>query len=475
MDVALEQFVSQTRAWKDYFSARVRVALAVLDDGQWDLWYSYTAFLPEVPDSVEILNVHTDSVRAVRDIVILNNKEVEAEIAELQEAPGYLKTEEWSARIGLSPHLHFAYESLHPDRFSGPRRLPALTVSLFNTNYRPFSPMQLKKIDQELQLHEQPFDGIADLAQTLNLPVSFDELNKQRFSEYVLVSPVDLLFDLKTEPHSDLKNGELSLVLKGHPALPPNKLRLGVRAFRQKTPPERFTISDGQLRSDPDGLMRCSVKLATADVPFVQVFVSSDGSLLGKWFVKDFGNSFNDRMLLHRALDIRDDFKASFFERPEQFEDRVLLLLTLFGLTALKYGRIQTDAPDILAISTGRHVYVVECTTGDINSRGKLQRLSDRSKQIRDRLSATTNPPVGVVPVVFTSLLREQTAMHWDTAATFGIALVTRDNIRSLLENLDAEFPADQLYTSTLALIPSKKISPPTEDVSGIATDSAKS
>jgi hypothetical protein len=44
-------------------------------------------------------------------------------------------------------------------------------------------------------------------------------------------------------------------------------------------------------------------------------------------------------------MDVRDQFKSSFFERPEQFEDRVLLLLTLIGLTALKYGKVQTDCP----------------------------------------------------------------------------------------------------------------------------------
>lgn len=130
--------------------------------------------------------------------------------------------------------------------------------------------------------------------------------------------------------------------------------------------------------------------LSSADIPIVLVFVSLEGGdLLGKWFVLDFGNSFNDRMLLHRAMDARDQFKSSFFERPEQFEDQVLLLLTLIGLTALKYGKVQTDAPDILAISTVSHVHVVECTTGDINSRGKLQRLSDRTKQIREKLSNT--------------------------------------------------------------------------------------
>ena len=48
--------------------------------------------------------------------------------------------------------------------------------------------------------------------------------------------------------------------------------------------------------------------------------------------------------------------------------------------------------------------------------------------------------------------------MHWETAATFKIALVTRENIVNLLENLDASILPDQIYNATLALIPSKKV-----------------
>jgi hypothetical protein len=196
------------------------------------------------------------------------------------------------------------------------------------------------------------------------------------------------------------------------------------------------------------------------DVPAAQVFVSLEDELIGKWWIRDFGNSFNDRMLLHRALDLNDQLKSSFFERPEQFEDKVLLALTLMGLTALKYGRVLTSGPDILAISATRHVFVVECTTGDINSRGKLQRLNDRTKQVRDRLSNSSNPPIGVVPVIFTSLPREETSMHWDTAATFQIAICARENIAGILEVLDAPISPDQLYAATLSLIPGKRAEP---------------
>jgi hypothetical protein len=237
-------------------------------------------------------------------------------------------------------------------------------------------------------------------------------------------------------------------------------LRLGVKAFQQRGVPERFTLDSSNIARDAEGFLRITHKLSSPDVPVVQVFVSSQAELLGKWWVRDFGNSFNDRMLLHRALDTSNQLKTTFFEKPDLFEDKVLLALTLMGFTALKYGRILTDAPDILAISASRHVFVVECTTGDINSRGKLQRLSDRTKQIRERLSNSSNPPIGVVPAIFTSLSREETSMHWETATTFQIAIVARENIIGLLDASDAPITPEQLYAATLSLIPSKKAEP---------------
>ena len=287
--------------------------------------------------------------------------------------------------------------------------------------------------------------------------MGLEDLNRRRFSEFVLIPPIELLFHLASEPHSELRDGELSLVLKAHPEVSTDKLKLGVKAFKQAGGPDRLTLSSASISRDDSGFLRVKHKLPASSVPIVQVFVSLEGEMIGKWWVRDFGNSFNDRMLLHRAIDIDDKLKSSFFEKPDQFEDKVLLLLTLMGFTALKYGKIQTDAPDILAISSARHVFVVECTTGDINSKGKLQRLSDRTKQVRERMEKSNNPPVGVVPVIFTSLPKEETAMHWDTAAVFGIALVTRENIVNTIDQLDVAISPDQIYSATLSLIPSKK------------------
>jgi len=310
---ALATFVAQASAWKVYLRACVRIALSVFTDGQWAIWYSYSAFLPEVPDHVDAFTVETNSIRAFREVLIFRDEsEVDAVLSDLSDQPEIVRSIGWSASLApTAKHLQFEYESLHPDRFAGPKRLPALTAHWTNPHYKTLTAAQVKLIDHELQLYREPYDGFGDLAAALNIPTGLDELNKRRFSEFVLISPVELLLDSSKDPCSQLRNGALSLVMAAPPALSPENLRVGVKAFRQKGAPERLTLAP--VARGPDGLLRLEHNLSTSDVPLALVFISlAGGDLLGRWFIRDFGNSFNDRMLLHRAMDTRDQLKSSF-------------------------------------------------------------------------------------------------------------------------------------------------------------------
>jgi hypothetical protein len=107
------------------------------------------------------------------------------------------------------------------------------------------------------------------------------------------------------------------------------------------------------------------------------VLVSYEGEFCHKWWLRDQSKSFSQRYQFHRLLDIDNKLEKTFFDSKTDFEDRVALLLSLMNLTILPYGGIPElqDAPDILACSSNNDLYIVECTTGDIDHKGKLQRL----------------------------------------------------------------------------------------------------
>jgi hypothetical protein len=255
-----------------------------------------------------------------------------------------------------------------------------------------------------------------------------------------------------------LERGKLSIVVSAHPDIRRDKLRVGTKLFPSNPPLRRSShLLHEEVWSQTGAYIEGRLELEASDVPLGFAALSYDGEFLGKWWIRDLDLSFNERRQLHRSVDQANTLPSTFFAERTDFEDCVNLLLVLLGLQTLKYGQISnlTDAPDILALSAGRHLYVIDCTVGDIDRKGKLHRLYDRANQIKTFLSRSPQPPVAVLPVIFTSLTRQETASHWATAATYRIALICRENIVNLLNLIDSPPTAEQLYAAAIAAIPS--------------------
>jgi hypothetical protein len=237
-----------------------------------------------------------------------------------------------------------------------------------------------------------------------------------------------------------------------------------VKSFPTDAPnPLRFSIEGSELEWSRDrDVQRGTVERDLPHTPLALTILSLDGELLMRRWVQDPALSFNDRLQLHRQVDLSGTFIKTFFADKNEFEERVNLLLTLLGLTVLKYGEIKplTDAPDILATSSARHLYIVECTTGDINKSGKLHRLHERTRAIAEATSQTPAPFIAIQPVVITSLTRTETVAHWTTAESFQIALVCREDLEALLQRLESPPSADDLLQLAASCIPSTRAEP---------------
>jgi hypothetical protein len=70
-------------------------------------------------------------------------------------------------------------------------------------------------------------------------------------------------------------------------------------------------------------------------------------------------------------------------------------------------------------------------------------------------LNESSKPPIAILPIVFTSLTREEVAPHLGTAASYKIALACKENILDLFGRLDNLPSHEELYKAALALIPS--------------------
>ena len=140
-----------------------------------------------------------------------------------------------------------------------------------------------------------------------------------------------------------------------------------------------------------------------------------------------------------------------------------MILLSLLALDCLYYGSIAElkDGPDILALSNQGHLYVIECTTGDINSRGKLRRLYERTNGIRSALGNSAYRPREVLAVMATSSTKAETLHCSDELANYKISIVCREDITTLLTQIEAPPTADRLFAAAVATIPTVELTSP--------------
>lgn len=230
--------------------------------------------------------------------------------------------------------------------------------------------------------------------------------------------------------------------------------------FKQPGPPIRRSVDGPTLEwTKQDGYWRGHYRSSEdSETHLVKVFLSYKGDHLSHWWIRDNARQINERLSIHNTIDEGKLFSARFFEKESQFCEKVSTLLNLFGLTIWKCDASAPagNVPDLIAMTATRHLFIIECTVGDVDRSGKLQRLRNRTDRIASRLrdlDVFLNAPP--LPVMVTSLSRGETRAHWRTAETLGIALVCRSEIEHLLGRLEFPYSGEQLFQEALSCIPS--------------------
>jgi hypothetical protein len=458
--LALDEFRELAEAWAPFFRTELRVAVALRDSvNNWHLVFGVTGFGPDPTIALAALEVQTASIRAYRRIRNLDCTTGLAAVRQTLERPGAADFSDIQASLAQLENQVITFERNFLARMPGPMRQPALIIQKDQRGSQANAFPPAEQLDHELLTAEKPFDGLTDLLAELAVP-DVNQIISSCRAEIVVFPPARLEFAAAGQPSTKgtcLQQGKLSIVISAHPDIARDKLRVGAKLFPSNPPLMRSSHAlhkGAWTQSGPH--IEGRLELEASDVPLGLAALSYDGEFLGKWWIRDFDLSFNERLQVHRSVDQANTLPSTFFDERTDFEDRVNLLLVLLGLQTLKYGQIPklTDAPDILALSAGRHLYVIECTVGDIDRKGKLHRLYDRANQIKNYLSRSPQPPVAVQPVIFTSLTRDETASHWSTAATYRIALICKENIINLLNLVDRPPNAEQLYSDAVASIP---------------------
>lgn len=318
----------------------------------------------------------------------------------------------------------------------------------------------LSSIDQKLRMCPIPFDGIGDLVRWL----AVEDPRESRSSpsiKIILHAPCEVAFadsgfdqdtfTIAVNAHPDLNTDNLSVAVVGYPGQAEDS--------RHQLGPEMVWANDEEA-----GLQRgkATVSLPLAERALVIVSVGQT-CVQRQWFAHT-AKSQNDRLLAVRAFD-KDlkQIRYNLFEgsQPEKFELAVAALAFLRGF--IPSVQLETDSPDIVLMTPGGQMVLVECTLSTKDVHTKVGKLVDRRHTIAEALAAAkmSRP---ILAVLVTRQQRDQIAMTDDDFRERKIGLVTRQQLEDQIQFAGHLHDPDLTVSTTLAAMSKPESEPEPND-----------
>lgn len=336
------------------------------------------------------------------------------------------------------------FEFLNPVGLPDGRRLTSLKLS--GASRFPF--FNQARLDWELRSHNVPMDGLSEAAFEIGIPLAGDSCSFE-----VTAIPVAFL-----DAHSAINGATASISLLCASALDVAKVTLGYKVFHNRAVIERGTRVSPDFEWTMQGQMRRgTLTMAVPNGAMVHCFPTYNGEAQQRYWIVDPHAIPNARRAAYAVFDrelqtLRDFLSESREDKKSpqhDFENGVAVLLYLLGFSAINLGGIPRlqDAPDAIVTSPQGHYAIVECTLGLPDRDDKLTKLFKRSQDLRGALDRAGLSQKKLLPVIVTALPRTTVPkIEAEKAQELGIALVTSEDINSVLERSMFGELADVLY-----------------------------
>lgn len=334
-------------------------------------------------------------------------------------------------------------------------RLPSLIVYGAPKHELVGRVIDRNELDWELRGAKFAFDGLDELLMSCGFP-TYDQMNERTTLEAIMVSPAIIL------DTSAIKGETANVEFRLAKGLDCKKIGLGLKTVRKNSPPKRLEVDCSAISWREAGDFKVgSCGIAVGECLVVRGFLEYDGSALHQWWISDPSKQLNSRRAMHSVFD--PDLKALadmlLFPKKDQahdFEAAVSVLLFILGFSTASTGGASKlkDGPDSLAVSPGGNVAVIECTLGILDKGDKLSKLIQRTEALRKRMVESNQGFIQIQSVVVSPLERTELAADLETAAKNGIAVVCKDELKSLLEMTQFPVDSEQIFEYAKRLIP---------------------
>lgn len=312
-----------------------------------------------------------------------------------------------------------------------------------------------KLLDLELRCLDKPYEDTNDMLAALGFPLDTLQNSRSPHIEYILTAPTSNIF-CEIENKSKLKiNAEFSNK--------PDKTKfdVGIKLFNTLLPETRFKInSDEFLWLEEGGKHKASIEKEFENIIVARVLPMYDGHNIGSLTAIDPNFTSNVRPEIHNVFYENEPIEKFIFStNSDEFEFGITTLLHYLRLSSHRYSGVKrlTDGPDVIAFSNVGHIYIVECTIGSPNHKGKLLKLHNRAEKLRQHFQAKGLNTELIRPIVFTNISKENIHEDRAEATNYSISIVTKEDYIDLINRIPNPPSEQELFEAALNAIPTKE------------------
>lgn len=308
-----------------------------------------------------------------------------------------------------------------------------------------FSNDNLNLLDHELRISSPPFDGLNDVLGHLGLPNTIESSDPHHI-EIIINSPIDLVIDQST-----LSKNVLKVTLTAHINFAETEARLTIRTLPGHTLENRIDITSQIKWTSVDERYKTGEALITlqeSDSALIMLMVGNH--TVRRHWITDKEKTRNTRLLPILRFD-NDLSKTKLFifsdTDSRNFEKGIANLLFIHGFSLCQ--PIESDAPDLIMLTPGGRVVIVECTLKIADFSNKLGKLVDRRGDLKKAFYAQ-NTSIDPIAILICRQPNDQIAAKKDELKGLQVILLTHEKLTELTNTAQTPIHPDVFLDNEL-------------------------
>lgn len=234
-----------------------------------------------------------------------------------------------------------------------------------------------------------------------------------------------------------------------------SKVSIGYRVIDKGVVTARMTVAGNVLYwIEEETRDVASTEIEVPPASIINCYARYEGVTHHSGFIVDPSLAQNPRRAIYERFDpevsaLAEALATNDRKRAREVEPAVASLLWMLGFNTCHLGgtKVLQDGPDILGATPEGHVIVVECTIGTLKAESKMPKLLARTAVVREQLLKSGHTYLRVLPVMVTTLERDEIASELGDAVSNGVYVIAGDDFQQAIGRTLIPPHADQLFT----------------------------